>query len=141
MSSLTDNETALITAPASLTYNWASEFEKFTDTVDFVVVDGIKAERDVIIGEKHQVYITSYGSFLKDFDAYQEKKLTYLLFYEVQYENNYSSKTNKLLSALNVEHTFALSGTPLENRLDDFWAIFQFVMLGFLLSRDNFHKM
>ncbi|MFZ2576497.1 MAG: DEAD/DEAH box helicase [Lactococcus hircilactis] len=141
LSSLTENETALITAPASLTYNWASEFEKFTDTVDFVVVDGIKAERDVIIGEKHQVYITSYGSFLKDFDAYQEKKLTYLLLDEAQYVKNYSSKTNKVLSALNVEHTFAISGTPLENRLEEIWAIFQVVMPGFLPPRDKFNKM
>ncbi|PCR99798.1 helicase [Lactococcus fujiensis JCM 16395] len=141
LSSLSEGQTALITAPASLTYNWASEFEKFTDTIDFVVVDGIKPERDEIISGKHQVYITSYGSFLKDFDNYQEKKLTYLLLDEAQYVKNYSSKTNKVMSALNVEHTFAISGTPLENRLEEIWAIFQVVMPGFLPVREKFNKM
>ncbi|MGM9886252.1 MAG: SNF2 helicase associated domain-containing protein [Lactococcus sp.] len=141
LSSLTEGETALITAPASLTYNWASEFEKFTDTIDFVVVDGVKPERDEIIKGKHQVYITSYGSFLKDFEEYQDKKLNYLLLDEAQYVKNYSSKTNKVLSALNVEHTFAISGTPLENRLEEIWAIFQVVMPGFLPVREKFNKM
>lgn len=128
LSNLKEDETALVTAPASLIYNWASEFEQFTDTVDYVVVDGMKADRDALIHGKHQVYITSYGSFLKDFDDYQDKKLNYLLLDEAQAVKNYSSKTNRALSQLNVEHTFALSGTPLENRLEEIWAIFQVVM-------------
>ncbi|MFQ6323999.1 SNF2 helicase associated domain-containing protein [Lactococcus garvieae] len=141
LSNLKEEETALVTAPASLIYNWASEFEKFTDTVDYVVVDGMKADRDALIHGKHQVYITSYGSFLKDFDDYQDKQLNYLLLDEAQAVKNYSSKTNRALSQLNVEHTFALSGTPLENRLEEIWAIFQVVMPGFLPKRETFNKM
>ena len=60
---------------------------------------------------------------------------------EAQVVKNYSSKTNKSLSALNVEHTFALSGTPLENRIEEIWAIFQVVMPGFLPKREKFNKM
>ncbi|WP_252899509.1 DEAD/DEAH box helicase [Lactococcus fujiensis] len=45
------------------------------------------------------------------------------------------------MSALNVEHTFAISGTPLENRLEEIWAIFQVVMPGFLPVREKFNKM
>lgn len=141
LSVLTEGQSALITAPASLTYNWASEFEKFTDQADFVVVDGSKAEREALIASEHQVYITSYGSFLKDFEDYQDKAITYLLLDEAQYVKNYSSKTNRALSLLNVPHTFALSGTPLENRLEEIWAIFQVVMPGFLPSREKFNKM
>ncbi|MFK5290068.1 DEAD/DEAH box helicase, partial [Lactococcus lactis] len=141
LSNLKKDESVLITAPASLTYNWASEFEKFTDEIDFAVIDGTKAERSKEIQEKHQIYITSYGSFLKDFEDYQDKKLNYLLLDEAQVVKNYSSKTNKSLSALNVEHTFALSGTPLENRIEEIWAIFQVVMPGFLPKREKFNKM
>ncbi|MFC4651811.1 SNF2 helicase associated domain-containing protein [Lactococcus nasutitermitis] len=141
LSVLKENENVLITAPASLTYNWASEFEKFTDTIDFVVVDGTKAERDAMIEAKHQIYITSYGSFLKDAPAYEEKDLTYLLLDEAQVVKNYSSKTNKALANLSVEHTVALSGTPLENRIEEIWAIFQVVMPGFLPPRDKFNKL
>lgn len=141
LSNLKKGEKALITAPASLTYNWASEFEKFTDEIDFVVVDGTRTERSEQINGEHQIYITSYGSFLKDFEDYQDKKLNYLLLDEAQVVKNYSSKTNKSLSALNVEHTFAISGTPLENRIEEIWAIFQVVMPGFLPRREKFNKM
>ncbi|QDK69972.1 DEAD/DEAH box helicase [Lactococcus protaetiae] len=141
LSNLKEGEKALITAPASLTYNWASEFEKFTDQINFVVVDGTKIERSEQIATEHQIYITSYGSFLKDFEEYQDKKLNYLLLDEAQVVKNYSSKTNKSLTALNVEHTFALSGTPLENRIEEIWAIFQVVMPGFLPKREKFNKM
>lgn len=141
LSNLKKDESVLITAPASLTYNWASEFEKFTDEIDFVVIDGNKVDRTKEIQENHQIYITSYGSFLKDFEDYQDKKLNYLLLDEAQVVKNYSSKTNKSLSALNVEHTFALSGTPLENRIEEIWAIFQVVMPGFLPKREKFNKM
>lgn len=141
LSNLKDGERALVTAPASLTYNWASEFEKFTDEDNFVVVDGTKTERMEQLESDRQIFITSYGSFLKDFEAYQSKKLNYLLLDEAQVVKNYSSKTNKALSALNVEHTFALSGTPLENRIEEIWAIFQVVMPGFLPKREKFNKM
>ncbi|MEY8458638.1 SNF2 helicase associated domain-containing protein [Lactococcus ileimucosae] len=141
LSNLKEGEIALVTAPASLVYNWASEFEQFTDKMDYVVVDGMKAEREAMIQGKHQIYITSYGSFLKDFDDYQNKELTYLLLDEAQAVKNYSSKTNRALSQLNVAHTFALSGTPLENRLEEIWAIFQVIMPGFLPKREIFNKM
>ena len=141
LSNLKAGETALVTAPASLTYNWASEFEKFTTEIDFVVIDGSKNERLEQIEAKRQIYITSYGSFLKDFEAYQDKKLTYLLLDEAQVVKNYSSKTNQSLSVLNVEHTIALSGTPLENRIEEIWSIFQVVMPGFLPKREKFNKL
>ena len=67
-------------------------------------------------------------------------KELHLLADEAQVVKNYSSKTNKSLSALNVEHTFALSGTPLENRIEEIWAIFQVVMPGFLPKREKFNK-
>jgi len=141
MSNLKADEHVLITAPASLTYNWASEFKKFAPSLDIEVIDGSKPERDEKIEADHQVYITSYGSFLKDVEAYNEKALTYLLLDEAQVVKNYSSKTNKALMALDVDYSFALSGTPLENRIEEIWAIFQVIMPGFLPKREKFNKM
>ncbi|MCL2681151.1 MAG: DEAD/DEAH box helicase [Streptococcaceae bacterium] len=141
LSCMKKNHTALITAPASLIYNWASEFNQFSDNIDFIVVDGNKKERSALISDKHQIYITSYGSFLKDFDDYQEKKLDYLLMDEAQVIKNYSSKTNKALSQLHTKQAFALSGTPLENKVEELWAIFQVLMPDFLPSREKFNKM
>ncbi|GBG96526.1 DEAD/DEAH box helicase [Lactococcus termiticola] len=141
LSNLKAGERVLITAPASLTYNWASEFKKFAPSLDIEVIDGSKPERDEKIASDHQVYITSYGSFLKDVEAYNDKELTYLLLDEAQVVKNYSSKTNKALMALDVDYSFALSGTPLENRIEEIWAIFQVIMPGFLPKREKFNKM
>ena len=142
LSALTADKTALIVAPSSLLYNWQEEFEKFVSGhFDVAVVEGTKDSRDAMLAETHQVYITSYGSFLKDEALYAEKELEVLLLDEAQMVKNFNSKTNKALSRLSAAHTFALSGTPIENKLDEIWAIFNIVMPGFLPARKLFNKL
>lgn len=142
LSSLAEEETALIVAPSSLLYNWQDEFNKFAPNgLDVQVVDGTKEIRDGIINEFHQVYITSYGSFLKDASVYENKNLDTLFLDEAQVVKNFNSKTNKALSTLTVAHIFALSGTPIENKLDEIWAIFNILMPGFLPTRKIFNKL
>lgn len=120
LSNLKKDESVLITAPASLTYNWASEFEKFTDEIDFVVIDGNKADRTKEIQENHQIYITSYGSFLKDFEDYQDKKLNYLLLDEAQVVKNYSSKRINLFRLLMLSILLLFQGRHLKIELKKF---------------------
>jgi SNF2 family DNA or RNA helicase len=145
LSALTTSETsdcALIVAPSSLVYNWLAEFSKFAPgALDVVTVDGSKDERDEKLAEAHQVYITSYGSFLKEAADYEAKNLTYLFLDEAQVVKNFNSKTNKALSALTAAHVFALSGTPIENKIDELWAIFNLLMPGLLPARKAFNKM
>ena len=141
-SNMKPGEVGLIVSPSSLIYNWSSEFAKFAETLDVVVVDGTKQERAALLSkEKTQIFITSYGSFLKDVTVYQKRKLTYLLIDEAQTVKNFNSKTNKALSQINATHTFALSGTPIENRVDEIWAIFQIIMPGILGERKQFRKL
>lgn len=141
-SNLAQGDVALIVSPSSLIYNWSSEFAKFAPDLEVVVVDGTKHERSTLISNpKTQIFITSYGSFLKDVNTYQALELNYLLIDEAQTVKNFNSKTNKALSQLKVDHTFALSGTPIENRVDEIWAIFQIIMPGILGDRKKFRKL
>lgn len=141
-SQLIGEQKALIVAPSSLIYNWSSEFEKFADHLQVAVVDGTKQERTKRLEQAQtQVFITSYGSFLKDVKTYETLNLTYLLIDEAQTVKNFNSKTNKALAQLKVDHTFALSGTPIENRVDEIWAIFQIIMPGILGERKKFRKL
>lgn len=141
-SNLKNGEVGLIVAPSSLIYNWSSEFEKFAKEIKVVVVNGTKQERNLLLSQKNtQIFITSYGSFLKDASIYQKKQLTYLLIDEAQTVKNFNSKTNKALSQLHAKHSFALSGTPIENRVDEIWAIFQIIMPGILGERKKFRKL
>lgn len=141
-SNLKAGEVGLIVAPSSLIYNWSSEFAKFAESINVVVVNGTKQERNILLSQKEtQIFITSYGSFLKDVSIYQKRNLTYLLIDEAQTVKNFNSKTNKALSQLHATHTFALSGTPIENRVDEIWAIFQIIMPGILGERKQFRKL
>jgi superfamily II DNA or RNA helicase len=135
-------EVALVVSPSSLIYNWSSEFEKFAKDLSVVVVDGTKQERFKLLSQdKTQIFITSYGSFLKDVSYYERLNLNYLLIDEAQTVKNFNSKTNKALALIKADHIFALSGTPIENRVDEIWAIFQIIMPGILGNRKKFRKL
>ncbi|MCB4986923.1 SNF2 helicase associated domain-containing protein, partial [Streptococcus mutans] len=69
-SRLDKDSKVLILSPSSLIYNWQDECQKFTPQLDVAVSYGLKAVRDEIIAENHQITITSYASFRQDFDLY-----------------------------------------------------------------------
>ncbi len=123
--------TSLVVAPASLLYNWKAECEKFAPDLHVVVVDGNKTERKATIAAPADIWITSYNSVRNDIAQYANASLGYLVLDEAQFVKNGASKTNQALRKLHPINTFALSGTPIENRTDEIWAIFALVMPGF----------
>ncbi len=126
---------ALIVAPASLTYNWLQEIRKFASSLDAVVVNGTKEEREALLQQKADVYITSYASLRQDIDQYQARALEYLILDEAQMVKNSGTKTAQALRSLSVRQRFALSGTPIENNLDELWSLFQLIMPGFFPAK------
>ena len=65
-SQVTEDSRVLILAPSGLIYNWADEFRKFAPQLDLAVVHGLKANREAILSENHQIYVTSYATFRQD---------------------------------------------------------------------------
>ena len=131
----------LILAPSSLIYNWSDEFSKFAPHLDVAVVYGLKNVRDELIAEKHQITITSYASFRQDVEEYRNNHFQYLILDEAQVMKNDQTKIAQYLRDFEVEHTYALSGTPIENNLGELWSIFQIVMPGLLPSKKEFLKL
>lgn len=132
----------LIVAPASLIYNWQAEFTKFAPTIKVAVVDGTKAQRQALIAQGDaDVLITSYNSARLDITAYLKRRLKYLVLDEAQYVKNSSTQTNQNLRKLKPQNTFALSGTPIENRAEELWALFALVLPGLLPSKKAFNKL
>lgn len=132
---------ALIVAPASLTYNWSQEIKRFSPELVTVVVSGSKEEREQLIDSPADVWITSYASLRQDIERYQELAVDYLILDEAQMVKNSGTKTAQALRSLSVRHRFALSGTPIENNLDELWSLFQLIMPGFFPSRANYRQM
>ncbi|MFD2729754.1 SNF2 helicase associated domain-containing protein [Enterococcus camelliae] len=132
---------ALIVAPASLTYNWLQEIRKFAPSINAVVVSGTKEEREALLQQDVDVRITSYASMRQDIDSYQMLSLDYLILDEAQMVKNSGTKTAQAIRSLEVQQRFALSGTPIENNLDELWSLFQLIMPGFFPSRAAYRQL
>ena len=140
-SQVTENSRVLILAPSGLIYNWADEFRKFAPQLDLAVVHGLKANREAILSENHQIYVTSYATFRQDSELYQEMAFDFLFLDEAQVMKNAQTKIAQSLRQFVVPAVFALSGTPIENHLGELWSIFQIVLPGLLPSKKEFMKL
>lgn len=133
---------ALIVAPASLIYNWAAEIKKFAPKLQAEVVAGNKAEREKLANQADlDIVITSYASLRQDIDMYQRLNLGYLILDEAQMVKNSGTKTAQALKSLTVPQRFALSGTPIENNIDELWSIFQMILPGLFPAKTLFRSM
>lgn len=132
---------ALILAPSSLIYNWQEEFAKFYPEVQLCVVQGTKSQRDKLIVQGQQVAVTSYQSFRQDLATYQASHYDILILDEAQVLKNSQTKLAQALRQFEVERCFALSGTPIENRLQEIWSIFQIVLPGLFASQLQFNQL
>jgi SNF2 family DNA or RNA helicase len=86
------------------------------------------------------VLITSYDLLRRDIADYQGLECFCMVLDEAQYIKNHATKASKAVRSVNARHRFALTGTPIENRLSELWSIFDFLMPGMLGSYAHFRK-
>ena len=134
--------TSLIICPASLVYNWAEEFHRFAPELTVCPVEGNQTERSEIIERsgKWDVLISSYDHLKRDVQTYEGKVFLYEVLDEAQFIKNQSTASAKAVKVIRAKHRFALTGTPIENRLSELWSIFDFLMPGFLYRYETFRK-
>lgn len=130
----------LIVAPSSVVYNWKNECKKFAPELDVTVLVGTPIEREEKFESayKSDVIITSYATLRQDIDFYRKKTFQTLILDEAQYIKNYRTKTSQAIREIVASRKFALSGTPIENSIDELWAIFQVIMPGLMPSQKKF---
>ena len=130
----------LIITPTSVLYNWKDEFERFAPNVRVGLVHGTKAQRDRMLSEikKYDVLITTYGTLKNDENEYEKLQFDYCIIDEGQNIKNPTSRTTLSVKKINSKCNFALTGTPIENNLMELWSIFDFVMPGFLFTKERF---
>ena len=133
---------ALVVCPASLVFNWGEEIRRFTPDLTYLLVTGSKARRKELIGgsDGYDVLITSYDLIKRDIELYEEKDFTYEILDEAQYIKNQTTSGAKTVKLIRAAHRFALTGTPIENRLSELWSIFDYLMPGFLYSYEEFRR-
>jgi SNF2 family DNA or RNA helicase len=131
---------ALIVCPTSLLYNWKEEFAKFNPKFKVTVVDGVPSNRKKLIEQmqNYDVLITSYTLLQKDIDSYKTTQFSYVILDEAQHIKNRGTRNARSVKMVQADHRLILSGTPIENSLDELWSLFDFLMPGFLGSYDRF---
>ncbi|MGN0907558.1 MAG: DEAD/DEAH box helicase [Bullifex sp.] len=134
--------TNLVVCPASLVYNWEAELEKFAPELSCSVMAGTPEERKNLIASigKYDVAITSYDLLKRDISLYKDRSFHLLIIDEAQYVKNQGTGASKTVRILNAKVRFALTGTPIENRLSELWSIFDFLMPGFLYNYERFRR-
>ena len=132
---------SLVVCPASLVYNWMAELARFAPTLEARAVVGSSDERDAIRRERGtDVLVTSYDLLRRDEEAYRGMSLWCLALDEAQYIKNHETRAAHVAKSLDARVRFALTGTPVENRLSELWSIFDFLMPGLLGTYDRFRE-
>ncbi|QVL58065.1 MAG: DEAD/DEAH box helicase [Simkaniaceae bacterium] len=131
---------ALVVCPTSLLYNWQEECHKFNGKLKTLIIDGMPNQRKKLIKnvKEYDVIITSYSLLQKDIEAYDKVTFSYMILDEAQHIKNRGTRNAKSVKKIKAEHRMILSGTPIENSLDELWSLFDFLMPGFLGQYDRF---
>ncbi|WP_339311357.1 SNF2 helicase associated domain-containing protein [Paenibacillus sp. FSL M7-0896] len=134
---------ALVVAPASLVYNWLNELKRFAPEIKAVIADGNSGERSRTVRNTagHDVIITSYPLLRRDVDEYAKQSFHTLILDEAQMIKNHETQTSQAVRLLQARYRFALTGTPVENALEDLWSIFSVVFPGLFPGKKAFHDL
>ncbi|MBF0707585.1 DEAD/DEAH box helicase [Alkalihalobacillus hwajinpoensis] len=119
----------LIVCPSSLTYNWYNEMKKFAPELQTLIIDGNQSTREKLqqTVEGMDVIITSYPLLRRDVKWYETKSFHTVFFDEAQAFKNPSTQTARAVKKINADHRFGLTGTPVENAIEELWSIYHVV--------------
>lgn len=131
---------SLIIAPTSLVYNWKEEFSKFNPNLKVLVVDNIPSQRKKMLKDvaSYDILVTSYNLLQKDVEIYKGFTFDYVILDEAQHIKNRSTRNAKSVKQIQAAHRLILTGTPIENSLEELWSLFDFLMPGLLSTYDRF---
>jgi len=131
-----DSRQALIVVPTTLLTNWKKEFEKFAPGISHAFFHGPNRTLD----EEADVILTSYGVTRSDQELLSKKRWCAVIIDEAQNIKNVDAAQTRAVKKLKSNIRIAMSGTPVENRLSEYWSIFDFIYKGYMGNLKKFTK-
>ncbi|MDR1441730.1 MAG: DEAD/DEAH box helicase [Bifidobacteriaceae bacterium] len=131
----------LVVAPSSVVPGWLDESAHFVPDLVVRPAAETRARAGVPLAELAagaDLIVTSYAIFRLDNEQFAALEWSGLLLDEAQFAKNFATKVNQQSRALKTDFKLAITGTPMENSLDEFWAIFAIVAPGLFGSRKRF---
>jgi len=119
-------ERVLVVSPTSLKHQWKQEIEKFADR-EALVVEGLKPRREELYAEESFYKLTNYDVIHRDLDAIRRWQPDLVILDEAQRIKNWKTRTAQAVKRLDSQYALVLTGTPLENRLEELHSIVEFV--------------
>ena len=119
-------ERVLIVCPTSLKQQWASELSRFTGR-SVQVIEGFSPQRDIGYGSDAFFKIVNYDVLHRDMESLQKLKPDLLILDEAQRIKNWRTRAARTVKQIDAQHAIVLTGTPLENRLEELHSIIEMV--------------
>jgi SNF2 family DNA or RNA helicase len=123
---------SLVVCPASLVENWRREAARFAPQLRVIVHHGGGRSSTAEVFSGADLAITSYGTLSRDRELFAGIEFTSVIGDEAQHVKNRRSQNAQALRALRAHSRFLLTGTPVENSLDDLRALIDFILPGYL---------
>lgn len=131
---------ALLILPASLIGNWEREVEKFAPQMTYQVLHKSRLGKGEALEIKDDYLVITTYAMAKKLDFLKEKTWDYLILDEAQGIKNPNTKQTKAIKEIPAKMRIAMTGTPIENRLDDLWSLFDFMNQGLLGTPKEFKQ-
>jgi superfamily II DNA or RNA helicase len=119
-------ERVLVIAPTSLKHQWKREIDRFVNR-QALVIEGLLARRQALYQSNAFYKITNYDVIYRDIDSIQRWEPNLIILDEAQRIKNWKTRTAQSVKQLSSDFAFVLTGTPLENRLEELYSIVEFV--------------
>jgi len=130
-----DKRKALVVAPTSLLTNWRKEIERFAPALKAQIYHGSQRELN---DNEHDIILTSYGLVRSDSARLGKINWRTLVIDEAQNIKNPGSQQTKAIKKLKADIRIGMSGTPVENRLREYWSLFDFTNRSYLGTQKKF---
>ncbi len=129
----------LVIAPTSVCHNWENELGRFAPSLVPHKLGAVAGRADIIAGLKaRDVLVISYGLLHQEADRLAEVNWRMMVFDEAQAIKNADTRRAQAGQRLRAHFRLALTGTPIENYLDELWSLFNIINPGLLGSRESF---
>jgi SNF2 family DNA or RNA helicase len=133
----------LLVCPTSVMGNWQKEVKKFAPTIKVLEYHGDKRPKGKAFTEavnKHDIVITSYALIHRDIKLLKAIEWQIIVLDEAQNVKNSEAKQSQAVRQLETTFRIALTGTPVENRLQELWSILDFLNPGYLGNKQFFQR-
>lgn len=132
-----EKEKVLAVVPTTLLVNWQREIAKFSPQLKVALYHGPKRELPT---DNYDVLLTTYGTARMDVEELKHMNYRLMIIDEAQAVKNSTSSQTKALKSLKARQVIGMSGTPVENRLMEYWSIFSLVQPKLLGTQKDFKE-